>query len=78
MTQEEFDSNVMVFGFGQAALYTAFWVLYMLALFPEEEKRVANEIAAVQAKGPMKRSRLDEFKYLSRVITETLRLYPGN
>lgn len=78
MTQEELNSNIMVFGYGQAALYTAFWVLYLLSLFPEIEKRVVGEIQNVLSKGPLVHERLNEFDYLSRVITETLRLFPGN
>lgn len=77
LTEEEFKSNIMVFEYAQAPLHVAFWVLYLLALHPEEEKKVMHEIASVLSQGPMTHSRLGEFKYLARVLTETIRLYPG-
>jgi NADPH-ferrihemoprotein reductase len=76
-TEEELLSNLLIFEYAQAPLHVAFWMLYALALHPEEEKRVVAEIASVLSQGPLTYDRLPEFKYLSRCLAETLRLYPG-
>lgn len=77
MSSDEFRSNLLIFEYAQAPLHVAFWVLYMLALHPDVEKQIISEIAQVLSLGPITYSRLSEFKYMSRVISETLRLFPG-
>lgn len=77
LTEKEFHSNLMVFEYAQAPLHVVFWVLYLLALHPEDEKKVMHEVASVLAQGPLRHNRMAEFKYLNRVVAETLRLYPG-
>lgn len=76
-TEEELFANVMVFEYAQAPLHVAFWLLYALSLHPEEEKKVVSEISNLLAEGPMTYERLPEFRYLTKVLSETLRLYPG-
>lgn len=67
---------MLVFEYAQAPLHVAFWLLYALALHPEEEKKVVSEISNLLTT-PFTYERLSEFKYLTKVVSETLRLYPG-
>jgi hypothetical protein len=41
LTDEEMLSNLVVFEYSQAPLHVTFWLLYALALHPEEEKKVS-------------------------------------
>lgn len=52
-TEEELLSNLLIFEYAQAPLHVAFWLLYVLALHPEEEKKVVAEISDILSKGPL-------------------------
>jgi cytochrome P450 len=78
MSDEELLSNLLVLEYGQAHLHAAFWVLYALALHPEDERRVVNEIAEVLSQGPLTYERMNNMKYLTKCVSESLRLFPGN
>eukprot|EP00026_Physarum_polycephalum_P000472 Phypoly_transcript_00473.p1 GENE.Phypoly_transcript_00473~~Phypoly_transcript_00473.p1 ORF type:complete len:1072 (+),score=177.20 Phypoly_transcript_00473:1435-4650(+) len=77
LSDHEMISNLMVFEYSQAPLHATFWLLYNLALHPEEEKKVVAEIASLLSQGPVTRERLPEFKYLNKCVSETLRIHPG-
>jgi hypothetical protein len=48
LTESQLLGNVMVFEFAQAPLHVVFWVLYLLAMHVESEKRVVAEITQVR------------------------------
>jgi cytochrome P450/NADPH-cytochrome P450 reductase len=77
LNDEELQSNLLIFAYAHAPLNAVFWALYALALHPEDTKKVVNEIATVLSKGPLTYDRLGEFKFLNKVVAETLRLYPS-
>eukprot|EP00026_Physarum_polycephalum_P009313 Phypoly_transcript_09432.p1 GENE.Phypoly_transcript_09432~~Phypoly_transcript_09432.p1 ORF type:complete len:432 (+),score=79.98 Phypoly_transcript_09432:33-1298(+) len=77
ITEEELVSNISIYGYAQAPLHVVFWLLYVLAVYPEEEKKVVAEISSVLAQGPLTYERMAEFKYLSKCIAESMRIYPG-
>ena len=52
------------------------WTWYLLSLHPEVEARLASEIAGVIGGRPVTFDDLHRFRYVSRVVLETLRLYP--
>jgi len=52
------------------------WTFYLLAKFPETEKRLQSEIAEVLGDESFNVSDLKRLNYASAVLKETLRLYP--
>ncbi len=52
------------------------WTLYLLALFPESERAVLEEIETVCADGPLSRDCLGQLVYTTAVVKEAMRLYP--
>ncbi len=52
------------------------WTWYLLAQYPEAEKRLHQELDAVLGRRPPRASDLPRLVYTERVIREALRLYP--
>ena len=52
------------------------WTLYLLALFPELERAVLEEIQTVCADGHASRDCLGQLVYTTAVVKEAMRLYP--
>jgi cytochrome P450 len=52
------------------------WTLYLLALFPEWERAVLEEIQTVCADGSVSRDCLGQLVYTTAVVKEAMRLYP--
>jgi hypothetical protein len=52
------------------------FVLYLLALHPDVEARVVDEIRREVGSGPLTSTNLAALEYTKRVIMETLRMYP--
>ena len=52
------------------------WTLYLLALFPESERAVLEEIQKVCADRPVSRDGLGQLVYTTAVVKEAMRLYP--
>lgn len=53
-----------------------FWTLYLLASAPQEQQRVADEVAGIDITPENAGSILDRLVYTRAVINESLRLYP--
>jgi cytochrome P450 len=52
------------------------WALYVLALFPEWQDKVRDEVRRVMGAGPLGASELDQLGLLEAVFMEAMRLYP--
>ena len=52
------------------------WILYLLALFPQAEQAVADELAATFAGAAPTREGLDRLVFTRAVVSEAMRLYP--
>ncbi len=52
------------------------WTIYLLALFPEVERRVLRELKEVFADGLVRRELFDRLVLTRAVVSEVLRLYP--
>ena len=53
------------------------WTLYLLSLYPKEQEKAYNEICEVlQDSKEIKIAHLRQFKFLTNVFKESLRLYP--
>jgi cytochrome P450 len=52
------------------------WVLYLLALFPDSEARVTDELLSVLGDRPSSVDGLDKLVFTRAVVNEALRLYP--
>ncbi|GHE09726.1 cytochrome P450 [Streptomyces alanosinicus] len=52
------------------------WTLHLLAHHPDVEERLHSEVDAVLAGSPATLEHLPELELTSRILTETLRLYP--
>ena len=72
--QEELESLMAVVAYALAPLHTVFWVCYTLARHPDVQSKLSLELANARS---ISYSTLSELPYLSQVITETLRLFPG-
>ncbi len=73
-TQEMVDQVAIFFLAGHETSASALgWALYLLAMFPEAQERVAAEAAAA---GDIDFSDLSKLRFTRDVFRETLRLYP--
>ncbi|MGF7238929.1 MAG: cytochrome P450 [Frankia sp.] len=71
------DQVVTFFAAGSETTATTMsWVLYMLGRHPEIEQRVRAEIDSVLTGSIAEFEHLPALKYTTRVVTETLRMYP--
>jgi cytochrome P450 len=52
------------------------WILYLLALFPDSEARVTDELLSVLGDRPSSVDGLDKLVFTRAVVNEALRLYP--
>jgi cytochrome P450 len=52
------------------------WTLYLLALFPEWQERLREEVLGVAGDGPIGRDQLPELSLVDQVFQEAMRLYP--
>jgi len=52
------------------------WILYLLALFPDTEARVTDELLSVLGDRPSSIDGLDKLVFARAVVNEALRLYP--
>jgi cytochrome P450 len=52
------------------------WALYVLALFPEWQDKVRDEVRRVMGAGPLGASQLEQLGLLEAVFMEAMRLYP--
>lgn len=52
------------------------WTLYLLARAPDWQKAVREEVAAVTGGGPVAAEHIDRLQVTTRVIKESMRLYP--
>lgn len=78
LTPQETEHNIrflLTAGHESTAL-TITWALLMLALHPETQTKAAREVRAVVGKGPLDLAALRRMTLLSRVLDETMRLYP--
>jgi unspecific monooxygenase len=74
-TDEQLGDEVatMILAGHETTATALFWALYLLALDPETQQRVAAEARALPADGAPD---LDRLKFTRAVIDETMRLYP--
>jgi cytochrome P450 len=52
------------------------WALYVLALFPEWQEKVREEVRRVMGAGPLSANQLEQLRLLEAVFLEAMRLYP--
>ena len=79
MTREELRDNLLTFivaGHETTALTLA-WALYLCAFDPAVQDRAAAEAQAVLGDRAATADDLDHLPYITRVVNETLRLYPA-
>ncbi|EOB6030727.1 cytochrome P450 [Campylobacter upsaliensis] len=76
--EEILDQVAMLFLAGHETTASSLtWTLYLLSLYPEEQERAYNEICEVlQDSKEIKIAHLRQFKFLTNVFKESLRLYP--
>jgi len=75
LSETEIRANILTFiAAGHETTATAlFWALYLLALDPANQDKVAAEVNALPKDAPLE---LDRLKFTRAVIEETMRLYP--
>ncbi len=61
---------------GVATVRAMTWIWYLLALCPEAEARLHDEVDAVTAGQPIEADKLQQLRYVRQVLDETMRLYP--
>lgn len=78
MDDELLNDNLQTFlGAGHETVGRALtWILYLLALFPEWQTRLFEEISAIAGSSRIDRFHLDRLPQTECVIKEALRLYP--
>lgn len=76
--EEILDQVAMLFLAGHETTASSLtWTLYLLSLYPKEQERAYNEICEVlQDSKEIKIAHLRQFKFLTNVFKESLRLYP--
>jgi unspecific monooxygenase len=74
-TDEQLGDQVatMILAGHETTATTLFWSLYLLALDPATQERLAAEVAGAAVDGPLAIERL---KFTRAVVDETMRLYP--
>ena len=74
-TDEQLGDQVatMILAGHETTATTLFWSLYLLALDPAAQERLAAEVAGAAVDGPLAIERL---KFTRAVVDETMRLYP--
>ncbi|ELV6765007.1 cytochrome P450 [Campylobacter jejuni] len=75
--EEILDQVAMLFLAGHETTASSLtWTLYLLSLYPKEQEKAYEEIAQVLQGGAIEISHLRQFKYLTNIFKESLRLYP--
>ncbi|MBS4236267.1 cytochrome P450 [Campylobacter vulpis] len=76
--EEILDQVAMLFLAGHETTASSLtWTLYLLSLYPKEQERAYNEICELLQDGKdIKITHLRQFKFLTNVFKESLRLYP--
>ena len=75
--EEILDQVAMLFLAGHETTASSLtWTLYLLSLYPKEQEKAYEEIIQVLQGGAIEISHLRQFKYLTNIFKESLRLYP--
>ncbi|MBX1799189.1 cytochrome P450 [Campylobacter jejuni] len=75
--EEILDQVAMLFLAGHETTASSLtWTLYLLSLYPKEQEKAYEEITQVLQGASIEISHLRQFKYLSNIFKESLRLYP--
>ncbi|EAH4568233.1 cytochrome P450 [Campylobacter jejuni] len=75
--EEILDQVAMLFLAGHETTASSLtWTLYLLSLYPKEQEKAYEEITQVLQAGAIEISHLRQFKYLTNIFKESLRLYP--
>ncbi|HEA8205772.1 TPA: cytochrome P450 [Campylobacter coli] len=75
--EEILDQVAMLFLAGHETTASSLtWTLYLLSLYPDEQEKAYEEITQVLQGGAIEISHLRQFKYLTNIFKESLRLYP--
>ncbi|EAJ0308425.1 cytochrome P450 [Campylobacter jejuni] len=75
--EEILDQVAMLFLSGHETTASSLtWTLYLLSLYPKEQEKAYEEITQVLQGGAIEISHLRQFKYLTNIFKESLRLYP--
>jgi cytochrome P450 len=78
MSDDLLVSNVVGFlmaGYDTTAMALA-WALYLVALSPDWQTKMADEVAAVAGQGPIGVEHVERLSVVQQVLKETLRLFP--
>ncbi|EIA3688397.1 cytochrome P450 [Campylobacter jejuni] len=75
--EEILDQVAMLFLAGHETTASSLtWTLCLLSLYPKEQEKAYEEITQVLQGGAIEISHLRQFKYLTNIFKESLRLYP--
>lgn len=75
--EEILDQVAMLFLAGHETTASSLtWTLYLLSLYPKKQEKAYEEITQVLQGGAIEISHLRQFKYLTNIFKESLRLYP--
>ncbi|ECL4319221.1 cytochrome P450 [Campylobacter jejuni] len=75
--EEILDQVAMLFLAGHETTASSLtWTLYLLSLYPKEQEKAYEEITQVLQGGAIEISHLRQFKYITNIFKESLRLYP--
>lgn len=75
--EEILDQVAMLFLAGHETTASSLtWTLYLLSLYPKEQEKAYEEITQILQGGAIEISYLRQFKYLTNIFKESLRLYP--
>ncbi|EOB4243534.1 cytochrome P450 [Campylobacter jejuni] len=75
--EEILDQVAMLFLAGHETTASSLtWTLYLLSLYPKEQEKACEEITQILQGGAIEISHLRQFKYLTNIFKESLRLYP--
>lgn len=75
--EEILDQVAMLFLAGHETTASSLtWTLYLLSLYLKEQEKAYEEIIQVLQGGAIEISHLRQFKYLTNIFKESLRLYP--
>ncbi|RTJ15502.1 cytochrome P450 [Campylobacter jejuni] len=75
--EEILDQVAMLFLAGHETTASSLtWTLYLLSLYPKEQEKAYEEITQILQGGTIEISHLRQFKYLTNIFKESLRLYP--
>ncbi|EAI3822436.1 cytochrome P450 [Campylobacter coli] len=75
--EEILDQVAMLFLAGHETTASSLtWTLYLLSLYPDEQEKAYKEIIQILQGENIQISHLRQFKYLTNIFKESLRLYP--